>query len=302
MKIYDVVIVGGGPAGYSAALYAARAGLDAVVIERAVAGGQMTLTDVIENYPGIEPETPAYLIAMNMQSAAERYGAISVYGDVKALELQGDVKRVITDTEEYHARAVVIATGASPRRLGAIGEEELVGRGVHYCAHCDGRFYKGKRVIVVGGGNSAAEDAAQLARLDCEVTLLHRRDGLSASKINIDRLGGYDNVGYLWHSVVKEIKKAEDGIIVTIEDISSGEVYEKEEDAIFVSIGREPISELVRGNLALDERGYIIADESTRTSVSGVYAVGDVRTKALRQVVTAAADGAVAIHYIEHTL
>lgn len=302
MKIYDVVIVGGGPGGYSAALYAARAGLDTLVIEKMAAGGQILLTDVIENYPGVDADLPAYELAMKMQSAAERYGAVSVYGEVVSLGLDGEIKKAVTADGEYLARSVIIATGAAPRRLGVPGEDELVGAGVHYCAHCDGRFYKGGRVIVVGGGNSAVEDADYLSRLADEVIVVHRRDRLTAARIGVERLMARDNVGYQWNSAVRSVKRVEDGVSVRLEDLISGETREIVVDALFVAIGREPITELVRGKLELDKNGYIVADESTRTSIDGVYAVGDVRTKALRQVVTAAADGAVAVHYIERSL
>ena len=297
-RIYDVIIIGGGPAGYSAALYGARAGLDVLVIERAGAGGQLLLTDIIENYPGFPDGIDGLSLATGMEEGARRFGAVTEYGEVVSLDLSGEVKRVITDSGERLARAVIIATGASPRRLGACGEDELVGRGVHYCAHCDGRFYKGARVMVVGGGNSAVGDADYLSRLADSVTLVHRRDELRATRVEQERLASRENVSYLWNRRVEALKRVDGGILVSLVDVKTGESEEHIFDAVFVSVGREPSSELVRGIVELDDGGYIVADESTRTSVGGVYAIGDVRTKALRQIVTAVADGAVAIHHI----
>lgn len=297
--LYDVIIIGGGPAGYSAALYSARAGLDTLVIEKFSVGGQMTLTDVIDNYPGFEEGIDGINLGFKMQQGAERYGAKTEYDEIFEVSLDGKTKSVKGAANEYKSKAVIIATGANPRELGIDGEQELVGKGVHYCAHCDGRFYKDKVVAVVGGGNSAAEDAIYLSRLAKKVYLIHRRNELRATKIYHGQLERAENVEFIWDSSVKELvaDKRLDGI--KVENIISSEVKNIDCEGLFVSIGRKPASELFKSKLKLDEYGYIIADESTKTNIDGVFAVGDVRTKALRQVVTAVSDGATAVHFTE---
>ena len=299
--VYDMIIIGGGPAGYTAALYAARAGLDTLVIEKMSAGGQMALTGDIENYPGFE-SVDGFTLGSRMQAGAERFGAKTKYAEVKSVELDKEIKSIKTSRETFFARTVAIATGADPRRLGIEGEDGLVGRGLHYCAHCDGRFYKDKTVLVVGGGNSAAADALYLARLAAKVYVVHRRDSLRATKIYHEPLMKAENVEFIWDSVVTDYKV--DGRVkgVGLKNLKSGEASELAVDGVFVSIGRNPVTSLFEGQLTLDEGGYIVADESTRTNIEGVYAIGDVRAKALRQVVTAVSDGAVAVHYAEEYL
>ena len=303
MHIYDTLIIGGGPAGYTAALSAARAGLDTAVIERMSAGGQMGLTDIIDNYPGFPEGVDGFTLGMNMQTQAERFGAKSLYDDVTEVDFTDPVvKKVITAYETHSARTVIIATGANPRELGLPNEQALVGKGVHYCAHCDGRFYKGKTVAVVGGGNSAVSDALYLSRVTEKVYLIHRRDTLRATKIYHEPLMKAENVEFIWDSAVTEILS--DGRVtgVRVKNLKDGTEREVAFSGLFVSIGRKPATDFLQGVLELDSYGYVIADETTRTSVPGVFAVGDVRTKALRQVVTAVADGATAIHYAEEYL
>lgn len=298
-KIYDIIIIGGGPAGYTAALYASRAGFDTLVIERMSTGGQMALTDMIDNYPGFEEGVDGITLGMKMQASAERFGAKSEFAEVTDVMLEESPKRVITTSGELLARAVIIATGANPRQLGVKNEDAFLGRGVHYCAHCDGRFYKGKTVMVIGGGNSAASDALYLSRLASKVYLVHRRDSLRATKIYHEPLMKAENIEFLWNSTVSEIvadKRVSGAVLKNTQDGSEKMV---DVDGIFVSIGRRPATEIFQGKLALDENGYVIADETTKTDIDGVYAVGDVRTKELRQVVTAVADGAVAVHFAE---
>ena len=297
--IYDVIIIGGGPAGYSAALYSARAGLDTLVIEKMSAGGQMALTGDIENYPGFNDGVDGFTLGMNMQSGAERFGARTEYAEVKSLDLLKSVKEIKTDSATYYAKAVILAMGASPRELGIVGEREFTSRGIHYCAHCDGRFYKDKTVIVVGGGNSAVSDALYLSRIAKKVILVHRRDTLRATKIYHEPLKKADNVEFLWNSQISSILTDNRVIGAIIKNVNSNEETQINCDAIFVSIGRRPDTDIVKSVIALDENGYIIADESTKTSISGVFAAGDIRTKALRQIVTAASDGAVAAHFAE---
>ncbi|MBQ9162433.1 MAG: thioredoxin-disulfide reductase [Clostridia bacterium] len=300
--IYDMIIIGGGPAGYTAALYASRAGLDTLLIEKMSPGGQMALTDIIDNYPGFEDGVDGFTLGAKMQKGAERFGAVTEYAEVKSVCLSEKIKRINTTVGERLARTVVIATGADPRALGIEGEGELIGRGLHYCAHCDGRFYKGKTVAVVGGGNTAAADALYLSRLVKKVYLIHRRDTLRATRIYHEPLMRAENVEFVWNSTVEDYIIDGDIVGARVKNLKTGDVTELNFDGIFVSIGRKPATELFAGELELDGGGYIVADESTRTNIGGVYAVGDVRTKALRQVVTAVGDGATAVHYAEEYL
>ena len=300
--IYDTLIIGGGPAGYTAALYAARGGLDTVLIERISAGGQMTLTGDIDNYPGFEEGIDGFTLGMKMQQGAERFGAKTEYAEVISVDFSGTVKRVETTEGIFLSRTVIIAAGANPRELGIAGEQSFVGKGVHYCAHCDGRFYKDKTVAVIGGGNSAAADALYLSRLVKRVYLVHRRDSLRAEKIYHEPLIKAENVEFVWNNTVSEFITDTRVTGIKVKDVKTGAEKDISCDGVFVSIGRKPATDFLNGNIALDENGYIIADESTRTSAEGIFAAGDIRTKALRQIVTAAADGAVAAHYAERYL
>ena len=302
-NVYDVLIIGGGPAGYTAALYATRAGLETAILERMSPGGQMGLTDIIDNYPGFPEGVDGLTLGMNMQMQAERFGAKSLYEDVTEVDFTDPAVKVVkTAINTYSARTVVIATGANPRELGLPNEAARTGKGVHYCAHCDGRFYKGKTVAVVGGGNSAVSDALYLSRVTDKVYVIHRRDTLRATKIYHEPLMKAENVEFVWDSAVTEILS--DGRVtgVKVQNIKDGTERQLDFSGLFVSIGRKPATGFLEGVLELDDYGYIKADETTRTSVPGVFAVGDVRTKALRQVVTAVADGATAIHYAEEYL
>ena len=300
--IYDMIVIGGGPAGYTAALYASRAGLDTLVIEKMSVGGQMTLTDIIDNYPGFDNGIDGFTLGMQMQAGAERFGAKTEYGEVLSADLASEIKRIVTDSGEYVSRTVVIATGANPKALGIENEEDLIGKGVHYCAHCDGRFYKNKTVMVVGGGNSAVSDALYLSRLAKKVYLVHRRDTLRATKIYHDPLMKAENVEFIWDSAVFELLSDKRLNAVKVKNLKTEEEREISVDGLFVSIGRKPVTALFGDALSLDEAGYIVADETTKTGIPGVYAVGDVRTKALRQVVTAVSDGAVAAQFAEEYL
>lgn len=299
--LYDTVVIGGGAAGYTAALYAVRAGLDTLVIEKMSAGGQMILTGDIENYPGFSDGIDGFELAMKMQAGAERFGTETKYGEVKSVKLDGDVKEIVTSGGTYFARTVIIATGAHARELGVPGERELTGRGVHYCAHCDGRFYKDKTTVVVGGGNSAVSAALYLARFAKKVTLLNRSDALKATKIYHEPLMNAPNIEVRFNTVLDEF--VVDGKLVgaKVKD-KSGAVSEIPCDGVFVEIGRVPVTDLFRGQLELDRNGYIVAGESCETNVPGVFVAGDVRAKRLRQIVTAAADGAVAAHYAQEYL
>ena len=296
-KIYDVMIIGGGPAGYSAALYCTRAGLKTIVLEKLSAGGQIALTAQVDNYPGFEEGIDGFSLGEKMQAGAERFGAVTEYAEVYSLELKGDIKVAVTSEGEFRSRVVILATGAEPRNLGIEGEKELIGKGVNYCAACDGMFYKGKTVAVVGGGNTAVADILILSKVAKKVIVIHRRDTLRAEKIYHSQLEQTENVEFRWNSVVTELLKGEDGRLKGVRIEKEGSTEEIEIDGLFVSVGRKPSTMLVAGQLKLDEAGYVVADETTVTSLPGVFAVGDVRTKALRQVVTAVADGAVSSHF-----
>lgn len=300
--IYDMVIIGGGPGGYTAALYAVRAGLDTVVLEKLSAGGQMALTTQIDNYPGFEEGIDGFTLGEKMQAGAERFGAKTEYAEVIGVDLKKEIKEIETSEGMFYGRTVVIATGAGPRALGVPKEKELIGRGVNYCAACDGMFYKGKTVAVIGGGNSAAADALVLSRICEKVILVHRRDTLRATKIYHEPLMNAENVEFRWDSAVKEILFGKKVTGMRLENLKTGEVSEEAVDGIFISIGRSPVTDLFKTQIETDQAGYLIADETTRTDLPGIFAVGDVRTKQVRQVVTAVADGASAVHYAEEYL
>ena len=302
IHVYDLFVVGGGPGGYTAALYAARAGLDTLVLEKLSAGGQMALTEEIDNYPGFEDGVDGFTLAEKMQRQAERFGAKSAYAQVERMDLTASPKVLETSEGTFHARTVVLATGANPRELGLPHEAALTGRGIAYCAACDGMRYKGKTVVVVGGGNSAAADAMLLSRIAQKVILVHRRDALRATKVYHAPLMQAENLEFRWNSVVTELLHEEKLTGVKVKNVHTGEEDTIPCDGVFISVGRKPATELVQGQLELDRSGYIIADETTATNLPGVYAVGDVRTKPLRQVVTAVADGATAVHMAEEFL
>ena len=301
-KIYDMIIIGGGPAGYTAALYGARAGLSTLVMEKMAVGGQMALTDKIDNYPGFEDGIEGLSLGEKMKNEAERSGARTVFATVLSADLKSDPKVIKTSDDIFYGRTVVIATGAEPRELGVAMEKELVGRGVSYCATCDGMFFKGKTVVVVGGGNTAAADILLLSRVASKVFVVHRRDTMRASKTYHETLMKAENVEFCWDSQVTGILSDDKVTGVRIKNINTGDERKLSCDGIFVAIGRKPASELAAGQLDLDERGYVITDESTKTNIPGVFAAGDVRTKVLRQVITAASDGAMAARYAEEYL
>lgn len=301
-RVYDVIILGGGPAGYTAALYAVRAGLDILLIEQYSAGGQMTETTQIDNYPGFADGIDGFTLGMQMQSGAERFGAVTVQAEIQAVDLINQPKRITADGIEYFAKSIILATGAAHRHLGIEGEKVFIGKGVGYCAACDGMLYRGKTVAVVGGGNSAVADALYLSRICKKVYVIHRRDTLRATKIYHDPLLRAENVEFLWDSRVTELIGDRKLTSVRIENVKTGNSNVLDLDGLFISIGRKPVTALYEGEIDLDEGGYVIADETTKTNLPGVFAAGDLRTKALRQIVTAAADGAVAAHFAEEYL
>ena len=294
--VYDVVVVGGGPAGYTAAMYAARAGLSVLVLEKLSAGGQMALTDKLDNYPGLPLGVDGFTLGEAMQRGAEMAGAESLLATVTGAELVSNPKVLHTSEGDIAAKTVILATGAKPRLLGIPMEQELTGRGVHYCAHCDGYLYRGRTVAVVGGGNSAVADALQLSRIAKKVYLIHRRDRLRAEKAVSAPLFQAENVEILYHTQVKQLLR--DGRLTGVQ-LQDGK--ELAVDGLFVSVGRDPETGLF-SQVETDAAGYILADESTVTNLPGVFAAGDLRTKSMRQIITAAADGAVAAQSAEHYL
>lgn len=298
-KIYDMIVIGGGPAGYTAALYGARAGLEVLVLEKFSAGGQMTQTQQIDNYPGFDEGIDGFSLGFKMQAGAEKYGARTEQTEVLSVKLDESPKAISTDMGDFFAKTVVVATGAEHKHLGIDGEDALIGRGVGYCAACDGMLFRGKTVAVVGGGNSAAADALLLSKICAKVYVIHRRDAMRAEKIYHEPLMQAENVEFKWNCTVEEFVADAKLSAVVIADKLSGEKETLTLDGLFISVGRSPVTELFRGQLDIDAQGYIVADETTRTNIAGVYAVGDVRTKVVRQIVTAAADGAVAVHFAQ---
>ena len=297
--IYDVIIIGGGPAGYTAALYCTRAGMDTLVIEKLSAGGQMCQTTQIDNYPGFDEGIDGFTLGSKMQNAAEKFGAKTINAEVLSVDLKDDIKIVKTFDKSLRAKSVIVATGAEHKHLGIENEEFLIGKGVGYCATCDGMFYKGKTVAVVGGGNSAASDALYLSKICNKVILIHRRDTLRATKVYHNPLMEAENVEFYWNSRVDKLLYENKLTGIKIKDVNSGKETEIPCEGLFISIGRKPETEIFSNQLELDSAGYIVADETTKTNIPGVFAAGDVRTKTVRQIVTAASDGAVAANYAE---
>lgn len=290
--MYDIIIIGSGPAGLSAAIYAQRACLDTIVIEKnGISGGQVLNTWEVDNYPGF-PGVTGFELSRQFREHANKLGARVVQDEVVQVELSGNVKKVVCEEETYEARCVILASGAHHRTLEVPGEEELRGAGVSYCATCDGAFFRGRTVAVVGGGDSALEDAIFLARMCEKVYIVHRRDKLRGAKRLQERLQALENIEFVWNSETVAIEGNAQVEALRLRQTKTGEERRLDVDGVFIAVGIAPESELYAGQLELDEQGYIRADESGQTSVPGVFAAGDVRTKALRQILTAASDGA----------
>ena len=308
-KIYDVIILGAGPAGLSAGLYAGRSRLSTLIIEKGQDGGQIAITDEIENYPGqiVEGESGPSLIS-RMTQQAERFGVERVSDTIKEVQLEGEIKVLKSEKAEYQAKNVIIATGAHSRPIGCKGEREYIGKGVSYCATCDANFFEDFEVYVVGGGDSAVEEALYLSKFARKVTIIHRRDELRAAKSIQEKAFANPKVEFFWDSVVEELYGEDILQGMTVKNVKTGEVRNVDADeddgmfGLFGFIGTVPNSELFKGIVDMDERGYIKADEDMHTNIKGVYAAGDVRIKSLRQVVTAAADGAIAAVQVERSM
>lgn len=299
-KIYDVIIIGAGPAGMTAAVYTSRANLSTLMIERGIPGGQMANTEDVENYPGFEsilgPE-----LSNKMFEHAKKFGAEYAYGDIKEVIDGKEYKVVKAGSKEYKARAVIIAAGAEYKKIGVPGEKELGGRGVSYCAVCDGAFFKGKELVVVGGGDSAVEEGVYLTRFASKVTIVHRRDKLRAQSILQARAFDNEKVDFLWNKTVKEIHE-ENGKVgsVTLVDTVNGEESEFKTDGVFIYIGMLPLSKPFENLGITNEEGYIETNDRMETKVEGIFAAGDIREKSLRQIVTATGDGSIAAQSVQH--
>lgn len=290
----DVIIIGGGVAGLTAGLYANRAGLSTLLFEKMFVGGQASTTYLIENYPGFEEPISGPDLSMKMESHARKFGLEIQYDEVTKIEMEGQVKRVHTENRVYESRTLIIATGAEPKTLGLAKEDEFRGRGVSYCATCDGLFYKDKDVVVVGGGDTAVEDAEFLAQYVNKVYLVHRRDSFRANKTSSDRVMANDKIKVIWDTVVEEILGDENVTGVGIRNLKTGEKSQIKADGMFVAIGIVPNNDLVKGPLKQTEAGFVLTDENMKTDIAGVFAAGDIRQKPLWQLVTAVSDGAIA--------
>ncbi|KYD08088.1 thioredoxin-disulfide reductase [Heyndrickxia sporothermodurans] len=293
-KIYDVIIIGAGPAGMTAAVYTSRANLSTLMIERGIPGGQMANTEEVENYPGYDHILGPDL-SNKMFEHAKKFGAEYAYGDIKEIVDGEEYKTIKAGAKEYKARAIILATGAEYKKIGVPGEKELGGRGVSYCAVCDGAFFKGKELVVVGGGDSAVEEGVYLTRFASKVTIIHRRDQLRAQKILQDRAFSNEKVDFIWNHTIKEIHE-ENGKVgsVTLISTENGEETEFKTDGVFIYIGMVPLTKPFQNLGITNEAGYIVTDENMVTKVPGIFAAGDVREKTLRQIVTATGDGSIA--------
>lgn len=291
---FDVAIIGGGPAGLTAAVYASRGGMKTVIFEKALVGGQITTTADVENYPGFEDNMSGFDIADKMRKQAEKFGTEIKQENIMSIQSENFGKLVETDSNKYNAKTVILATGANPRKLGVQGEAKYTGRGVSYCATCDGALYRDKTVAVVGGGDSAVEEAIFLTKFAKKVYIIHRRDELRAVKLIQQRAFENDKIEIVWDSIVKEIKGGDFIEKVELYNKKTKEISELKLDGIFIYTGIKPNNELVKSVVKLDAQGFIITDEAMCTKVHGLYAAGDVVHKVLRQVVTAASDGATA--------
>ncbi|MCM3567452.1 thioredoxin-disulfide reductase [Neobacillus mesonae] len=302
-KIYDVIIAGAGPAGMTAAVYTSRANLSTLMIERGMPGGQMANTEEVENYPGFESILGPDL-STKMFEHAKKFGAEYAYGDIKGIEDHGDYKVVTAGSKQYKAYSIIISTGAEYKKIGVPGEQELGGRGVSYCAVCDGAFFKGKELYVIGGGDSAVEEGVYLTRFASKVTIVHRRDQLRAQKILQDRAFANEKVDFIWNHTVKSIN-GKDGKVgsITLVSTQNGEEQELPADGVFIYIGMVPLTKPFGALGITNENGYIETNETMETKIPGIFAAGDVREKTLRQIVTATGDGSIAAqtaqHYVE---
>ncbi|MGE4519879.1 MAG: thioredoxin-disulfide reductase [Desulfobacteraceae bacterium] len=291
---YDVVIIGGGPAGLTAGIYAKRAGLSALLIEKHTPGGQIMITDWIENYPGFPEGLPGYDLTMKMEQQAKNFGLEIIQGDVKSLETDDKIKKVVLSDSSVNTKAIIIASGCSPRKLGIPGENTLFGKGVSTCATCDAMFFRDKDVVAVGGGDTAVQETLFLTKFVRKVYLVHRRDQLRAAKMLQDRIFANDKVEIVWDSVPTEINGSKSVESVSVKNVKTGETKELDAQGCFIWVGTIPNTEFLNDKINVDQSGFIITDPRMETSVKGVFAAGDVRNTPLRQVSTAVGDAAIA--------
>ena len=301
-KIYEVIIIGGGPAGLTAGLYTSRSRLQTLLIEIGLLGGQMTTTEIIENYPGFSQGITGDELSRLMEEQAKRFGLEVVSQEAVELKMEGELKVIQANGTTYRCKALIICTGNEWRKLGVPGEKEFTGRGVSYCATCDGAFFQDSQIVVVGGGDSALTEALYLTKFVKELTIIHRRDALRGTKIYQERVFANPKIKLLWNSVVQEIKG--DSVVhsVLVKNVKTREVTEHPTEGVFLFVGLSPRTQFLKGLLNLDEAGYIITDENGETSLKGIFAAGDCRKKLLRQVATAVGDGATAAFAAEKYL
>jgi thioredoxin reductase (NADPH) len=302
LKIYDVIIIGGGPAGLTAGLYTSRARLRTLLIEKGLFGGQITTTELIENYPGFPNGITGAELSQLMEDHAKRFGLEMVSQDVLDVRLEGEQKVIRTYESEYDAKVLIVSSGTEYKKLGIPGEEELIGRGVSFCATCDAAFFQDNRIVVVGGGDSALTEALFLTKFAKEVTIIHRRDALRATKIYQERAFENPKIKFLWNSVIQEIKGDHTVQSILVKDVKTGVMKEFETEGVFLFVGIEPRTVFLKGLVQMDEAGYILANENCETSVKGIFAAGDCRKKLLRQITTAVGDGATAAFAAEKYL
>lgn len=300
--MYDVVIIGGGPAGMTAGIYAARAGHKTAILETGAPGGQASTTDTIENYPGFPGGISGPELMMKFYEQAESFGVEMVFQHVTSIETDGDIKKVIAGDTIYETRAIIIASGARPKVLGVNGEAKFRGKGVSYCATCDGFFFKDKEVAVVGGGDTAVEEALYLSKICSKVTVIHRRDQLRATRIVQDRAMKHEKIDFIWDSVVDEIIGNEKISELSLHNVKTQEKQSLKVDGVFIFVGYIPNTDYLPASIAMDERGYVLTNEQLQTNIPGIFAVGDVRQKHLRQVATAVGDGALIITALDNYL
>ena len=302
--VYDIIIVGGGPSGMTSAIYSSRARLKTLLIEKAGCGGQMAITDNIENYPGFEQGINGFELATKMQTQTANFGTKFVYGEVVSFQLNNKIKKVVLlDNKEYFTKTIIISSGASFKKLGIKGEQEFIGKGVSYCATCDGPFFRNKEIVVVGGGDSALQEALYLTKFAVKVNLIHRRNEFRAAKILQEKVLKEPKINIIFDSVVEEISGKDVLEQVTLKNIKTNTISQLSVNGVFIFVGWTPNTNFLNNQIKLNKQGYIITDDKMNTSIEGVFACGDVREKILRQVVTATGDGAIAAisaqHYLE---
>ena len=301
--IYDVIIIGGGPSGMTSAIYSSRARLKTLLIEKAGCGGQIAITDNIENYPGFEQGINGFELATKMQTQATNFGTEFVYGEAVSFQLNDKIKKVILlDNKEYLAKTIIISSGASFKKLGIKGEQEFIGKGVSYCATCDGPFFRNKEIVVIGGGDSALQEALYLTKFAVKVNLIHRRNEFRAAKILQEKVFKEQKINVIFDSVVEEISGKDVLEQVTLKNIKTNTISQLSVNGVFIFVGWTPNTNFLNNQLKLNKQGYIITDDKMNTSIEGVFACGDVREKTLRQVVTAAGDGAIAANSAQYYL